>query len=293
MQLTTIIKGLPMVCWLCACGPDNTADAGGGSSDDKSLAAGADGGAGGGESGLLPFPLSGIWKPKPRTTWQWQILEPIDTSFDVAMYDIDLFDAPPAKINELKLKKRVVICYFSAGSYEDGRPDAAQFPAEVLGNSLAGWSGERWLDTRNPKVRALMKARLDLAVQKGCDGVEPDNVDGYRNNPGFSLTAATQLDYNRFLATEAHARGLSVGLKNDLAQVEDLQDWFDWALNEGCYKFKECDMLTPFIRAEKAVFHVEYGKASLASSVCSATRRLGFSSLIKNLKLDSWRVACP
>lgn len=42
-----------------------------------------------------------------------------------------------------------------------------------------------------------MQARLDLAVQKGCDGVEPDNVDGYQNNSGFPLTAQDQLAYNR------------------------------------------------------------------------------------------------
>jgi len=31
---------------------------------------------------------------------------------------------------------------------------------------------------------------LDLAAQRGCDGVEPDNVDGYSNDNGFGLTAA-------------------------------------------------------------------------------------------------------
>lgn len=36
---------------------------------------------------------------------------------------------------------------------------------------------------------------------------------------GFPLTANDQLDYNRFLAYEAHSRNLSVGLKNDLDQV--------------------------------------------------------------------------
>src|SRR6185369_11730450 len=126
------------------------------------------------------------------------------------VYDIDLFDTPAATIAALKSTGRHVICYFSAGSYEDWRPDAASFPAAALGRALDGWPGERWLDTRADGVRAVMRARLDLARSKGCDAVDPDNVDGYTNGPGFPLTATTQLDYDRFLASEAHARGLAV-----------------------------------------------------------------------------------
>ncbi len=48
-----------------------------------------------------------------------------------------------------------------------------------------------------------MKARLDLAQQKKCDAVDPDNVDGYMQDSNFDLSAADQLSYNRFLATEA------------------------------------------------------------------------------------------
>ena len=74
---------------------------------------------------------------------------------------------------------------------------------------------------------------MDLAVTKGCDAVDPDNVDGYTNAPGFPLTAATQLDYDTFLATSAHARGLAVGLKNNLDQVRSLVSSFDFAINDG------------------------------------------------------------
>jgi hypothetical protein len=35
-----------------------------------------------------------VWKPTQRTSWQWQLNDlPIDSSFDIAMYDIDLFVA--------------------------------------------------------------------------------------------------------------------------------------------------------------------------------------------------------
>jgi hypothetical protein len=234
-----------------------------------------------------------VWSPRPGTTWQWQLTGTLDTSLDVQMYDVDLFETPQATIDALHGAGRIVICYFSAGSHEDFRADAAKFPADALGRPLDGWPGERWLDTRSEAVRAIMKERLDRAVAKKCDGVEPDNVDGYTNNPGFPLTAATQLDYNRFLAREAHARGLSVGLKNDLDQVGALLGDFDWALDEQCLQYDECELLSPFIAAGKAVFHVEYGGAGLAQTVCPKTKPLGFSTLIKKLDLDAFRVACP
>jgi hypothetical protein len=129
----------------------------------------------------------------------------------------------------------------------------------MIGEPLAEWPGERWLDIRQVEALApVMLARLELAASKGCDGVEPDNVDGYANETGFPLSAGNQIAYNRWLAAEAHARGLSIGLKNALALVPDLVGDFDWALNEQCFQYDECDALLPFIAADKAVFGVEY-----------------------------------
>ena len=185
-----------------------------------------------------------IWRPAPRTTWQWQLTgSPIDTSLVVQMYDVDLFDTNPIVVSTLHGQGRKAICYMSAGTWEDWRPDASQFPASVKGNGN-GWEGEKWLDIRNLGVLGpIIEARMDLCKAKGFDGVEPDNVDGYANGSGFPLTAATQLDYNRFLAAEARARALSVGLKNDLDQIGDLVVSFDWALDEQCFQYDECDTL--------------------------------------------------
>lgn len=240
---------------------------------------------------------SGVWQAPIGTSWQWQLTETIDTSVDVEMYDIDLFDVPQQTIADLKADGRVVICYFSAGSRENWRPDAGDFQAGDLGNDLEGWAGEKWIDITSSNVRAIMQARLDLAVEKGCDGVEPDNVDGYTNANGLGLTASDQIDYNTFLAEEAHARGLSVGLKNDLDQVEALEPLFDWALNESCLDYSECAVLGPFLDAGKAVFHVEYvdsegqGAAKIAE-VCGDPSIAGFSTLVKTWDLNAWRLAC-
>lgn len=240
-----------------------------------------------------PPPPSGIWRPTPGTTWQWQLSGALDTSVSAAVYDVDLFETSASQIAALKAAGRKVICYFSAGSYEPGRPDSASFPAAVKGSVMDGWPDERWLDIRSSAVRTIMAARIDTAVSKGCDAVEPDNVDGFDNATGFGLTAAHQVDYNRFLASHAHSRGLSIGLKNAMAIVPQLVGDFDWALNEECFTYQECDAMRPFITAGKAVFHAEYVASSRASAVCAVTRPLGLSTIIKRLDLDAWRVTCP
>lgn len=233
-----------------------------------------------------------IWRPKPGTSWQWQISGAIDDRVAAAMYDVDLFDAPDAVLARLRARGTKIVCYFSAGTHEDWRADAGQLPAAVRGRPLADWPGERWLDIRSPAVRAQLLARLDRARARGCDGVEPDNVDGYANESGFPLTARDQLAFNRFIAREAHARGLSVGLKNDLEQAAELEPDFDWALVEECMKYDECDRLGVFTAAGKAVFHVEYGDAASAATVCPDANARNFDTLIKRMSLDGFRIAC-
>lgn len=234
-----------------------------------------------------------LWRPHPGTSWQWQLSAvPAAPYLAVQMYDIDLFDAPATTIAALHAQGTRVVCYLSAGTYENWRPDASAFPAAVLGNAVSGWAGERWLDTRAQAVRDVMTARMDLAVQKGCDAIEPDNVDGYANSPGFPLTSATQLDYNRFLAQAAHARNLSVGLKNDLDQVAQLVGDFDFAVVEECFQYGECDLAHPFVAANKAVFEVEYGDQALANQICPSANAANLDALVKNLELDAFRIAC-
>lgn len=231
------------------------------------------------------------WKPTPGTSWQIQLQGTVDTSFNVQVYFIDLFDVPPATITQLKQQGRKVVCYFSAGSWENWRSDAGQFPASVKGRNLEGWPGEKWLDIRNLAVLGpIMQARMNLAVSKGCDGVDPDNVDGYTNNTSFPLTAQHQLTYNRWLAQEAHARGLAIGLKNDLDQIPQLVGDFDWALNEQCFQYNECQTLLPFIAAGKPVFGIEYNGNEQV--FCPKANAWNFDFLKKNLDLGAWRLDC-
>jgi len=238
------------------------------------------------------------WQPPVNTSWQWQLTDPIDLSFDVDMYDIDLFDNTTSTVAALHAQGRRVLCYVSVGSWEEWRPDADQFPESVLGNDYEGWPGERWLDIRQIELLApIMRARFDLCQTKGFDGIEPDNVDGYTNDTGFPLTYQDQLNYNIWLADEAHARGLSIGLKNDDEQVDDLLPYFDWAMTEDCFADKWCAEMEPFIAAGKAVFAAEYTDQMTAdqflTQVCPLAEAMDLSAILKERDLGAWRRGCP
>ena len=230
-----------------------------------------------------------------ESTWQWQLQGEINIDYDVDVYDIDLADTDIAVIADLHRAGRLVICYFSAGSYEEWRDDAAAFPVETLGQPLDGWEGERWVDVRAAGVRSVMIARLDLAVAKGCNGVEPDNVTAYHNDSGFDITSDDQLDFNRFLAEAAHHRSLLIALKNDLEQIPALVDEFDFAVNEECLQYDECGSYQPFSDAGKPVFNAEYADDFVndPTDVCRRARALGLRTLILALELDdSVRISC-
>ncbi|GAA1650178.1 endo alpha-1,4 polygalactosaminidase [Nonomuraea maheshkhaliensis] len=272
-------------------------------------ASGAASGASEAASGAaaLPSPVAcnGCWKPALNTSWDWQLIAlPKKPYPDVQLFDIDGFDAADSGtiVQSLKADKpgRRVVCYVSAGTYEDWRPDAGRFPAAVLGDPLEDWEGERWLDIRRftGELGAIMKDRLDMCKAAGFDAVEPDNVDGYTNDTGFPLTAADQLAYNAWFANEAHKRGLSVALKNDVAQIPQLLPYFDFAINEECWEHSECTTAQngggygydQFVKAGKAVFQVEYNLAT--SKFCAKSNAQNFNSLKKTYDLDGYRVAC-
>ncbi len=232
-----------------------------------------------------------IWTPPPGTTWQWQLSGNLDLSVQAQVWDIDLYDTDAEVVSTLHDRGSKVVCYLSAGTLEKGRPDEAQFPDEIVGLQLEDWPDERWLDVRRLDLLGpIMEARLDQCAAKGFDGVEFDNVDGYANESGFPLTAEDQLRYNRFLAELAHGRGLAAALKNDLDQIAELEPFFDFALNEECFQFDECETLLPFIEAGKAVFHVEYEVAT--DDFCAQVNALSFSSMLKGWDLDAFREVC-
>lgn len=229
------------------------------------------------------------------TSVEVQLKGKVNQTYSAELYDVDLFDTPKELIQEMKDSGKHVVCYFSAGSYENWRVDKKKFTKKEIGKALDGWQGESWLDIRSANVRKIMLTRLDLAVKKGCEGVDPDNVDGYSNKTGFPLKSKDQLSYNIFLAKEAHKRGISIGLKNDLLQIVDLVKNFDFSINESCHDFDECDYLQAFIDAEKPVFILEYQDymKTPIESICADSRKRNMRALIMPELLDgTFRISC-
>jgi endo-alpha-1,4-polygalactosaminidase (GH114 family) len=248
---------------------------------------------------------TGIWKPVAGTTWNYELLNPVDNiSADAEVWDIDLFNNDDNAIASLQAAGKKALCYFSAGSYENWRPDKGDFQDSDLGNDLDGWEGERWLNTKSKNVRKIMQSRLDMAVKKKCDGVEPDNVDAYDNENGLGLSEADAVDFVTFLSKEAHSRKLSLALKNAGNIVPTVIDMVDYSVQEQCIEFDNCKQFQPFIRANKPVFHVEYPKGDSTNdqtlipnnqqkSICDDSAAAGFSTIIKNLDLDDFIQPCP
>ncbi|KAJ5970920.1 uncharacterized protein N7479_000838 [Penicillium vulpinum] len=249
------------------------------------------------------------WQPAVGTKWQIILLKSeetsqIATSVDAPIYDIDLFDNSKAVISDLQGMGRKVICYFSAGSFEDWRDDASKFQDADKGSDLDGWPGEKWLNLKSANVRKIMQARLDVAVAKGCDGVDPDNIDGYDNTNGLGLTKTDAINYVNWLAGQAHSRGLSIGLKNSGDIIDSVIHNMQWCVNEQCAEYDECDTYAAFIEADKPVFHIEYPKGDTTNnnkavsttevnSACISNGAGNFSTVIKNMDLDTWVEYCP
>lgn len=126
-----------------------------------------------------------IWQPEVGASWQIILLKPLEISDedkitpDVDIFDLDLYDNDASTFATLKKLGKKVICYFSAGSWEDWRDDKDDFDEADLGKELDGWPGERWLNVSSPNVHSIMKKRIEMAAKKGCDAIDPDNVDGF------------------------------------------------------------------------------------------------------------------
>ena len=129
-----------------------------------------------------------------------------------------------------------------------------------------------------------MTARFQMCAQKGFDAIEPDNMDGYENTTGFPITAAEQLTYDEWVATEAHSLGLAVFQKNDPEQAKTLQPYFDGVIDEQCNEFSECSSFSTYLSAGKPVLNAEYNLAT--TSFCAADNNAGIMGALYSLNLD-------
>ena len=240
-------------------------------------------GARGGSDGGGP-PTS-RWIPPQHLTWYLQLGGAVNNAEPVAAYDIDGFDNSAGEVAALHAQGKHVICYIDVGTWEPGRADQSQFPAAALGSGVESWPGEKWLDIRQLSVlEPIITARFQMCREKGFDAVDPDNMEGYENSTGFPITAAQQLTYNEWVASEVHSLGMAVFQKNDGGQTKELQPYFDGALNEQCNQYKECSNFGPYLAAGKPVLNLEYSLST--SSFCPADNAAGIMGARFGLELD-------
>ena len=236
------------------------------------------------------------WTPSMQSVFQIQLSDyPPDIHMGADIYALDLFETTPSAIQFLHEHDKKVICYFNAGAWEAFRPDADKFPQEIIGNPYVGWPGEKWLDISRYEVFShILLKRMDLAVEKGCDGVDPDNINGYMQPTGFDITPQHQLTFNTWLSDQAHQRGLAIGMKNNGEQILELADHFDFAIIEDCAFHNECEPYQVFIKKQKAVYQIEYtDRIANLRTACDTAHALGFQLLLKNRELDAFVQYCP
>jgi hypothetical protein len=240
--------------------------------------------------------------------WDWQLAMPVKVNPDtsIKIYDIDMFDnEKTTTIKTLHDKGYRVICYLDVGSWENWRDDAAAFPRSLLGATYAGFPDERWLDIRDVNsvksqtgmaLANILSARFNRAQTMGCDAVEPDNMDGYDKTAheasGFPLTYEDQIYFNLWVAAQVHARGMLVGLKNDINQAHDSRIYtgFDFVVSEQCFQYNECGYFSDFLKLNKPVFLAEYRLA--LSKFCPKAKAQRISAIKKRPALNAIREDC-
>lgn len=249
------------------------------------------------------LPVSAFVQPTVGITWDYSLgytFASSNADSSTKFYSVDLVNTAQKDITALKAAGHIVACYFSGGSVEDFRSDAKDFPAAAVGKVMDGWPHEKWVDTRNDKVRQIMVARIAQAQSKGCDGVDVDNIDGYSNDTGFDMDEDDAVDFIQAMADAAHAKNLAYGLKNGGDLIDQVKDDVQWAINEQCVQYNECAPYKVLLDAKKPVFHVEYTKddaattvdASFLKSACAAGGLKGVSTIVKHNSLDKWIKKC-
>lgn len=240
------------------------------------------------------------YKPDRFVTWQWHLDGEIDHSYDVDIYDVDIATSPQT-IQKLHDEGRKVICYFSAGSWEEFRTDGAMLDKSIRGGPLIFGEGdvfldEAWLDLRRmDMILETMLNRVERAKKIGCDGIEFDNPDvalhgiNFPNDGGY-VELTTNFWFNIWLVQQTHARGMAVALKNSDYMAAFFADDYDMVVNEECHVLQICDNYWPFLNRNKPVLNAEYLGARCF--YCEQANRMGISTIKKEPALTACMVDC-
>lgn len=169
-----------------------------------------------------------------------------------------------------------------------------------------------------------MRNRIRLARRKGCDAIDPDNVDVASNDSGKNLTQADAVTFVKKIAAESHRLRMAFGLKNAQDLLGQVTNITDFAVNEQCAQDEPngqgCASYGNFTKLGRPVYHIEYTNYTIIPdtldiNLCSSIPSLsnltsdgiraqlclkgfentigkGFSTVIKNLGLDEFVLYC-
>jgi len=132
-----------------------------------------------------------------------------------------------------------------------------------------------------------MKKRMNICKKKGCHGLDIDNIDGYqvkdvKNNWTNPLTKDDAIALTKWLGKTAQELGISIGLKNGLDIVDEVGQYYQYAINEDCVRKKECHYYKNFLKTGKPVFSISYnGLKNNKKNLCSHLNGLPISVIIK------------
>lgn len=226
--------------------------------------------------------------------WDWQLGGPVDFSRKLKMLDVDPDSVSAAQIAQARAAGVSTIAYISVGTWEDWRADKGAFPASVKGNNLASWPGEKYLDIRQQAILLpIMQARFQRARDKGFDAIEPDNMDVYANNSGFTISAADTVSYVKALASIAHGMGLEIGQKNVPELTGQLANTLDFVITEDCFDQGWCSQVLAYRDAGKPVLAAEYTDTGVNwSAACSWARAQGVHMILKDRNLTAQLTPC-
>ncbi len=127
-------------------------------------ACGASHGPAGTEEAAVGLPATTVAEAAPPVPavgagWQYQLSPPLNLTVEAEVFVVDGADTSAADVEALGGRGAYLVCYLSAGTVEDWRSDADEFPAHLLGRELADWPGERWLDVRRSDLILPVLAR--------------------------------------------------------------------------------------------------------------------------------------
>jgi hypothetical protein len=281
---------LGALCGVACSGTEGTLlvlhDSAGASGASAGAGASAAAGSAGGPTPTRPY------VPAADVTWQAKLTGAVDIAEDAQLFYLDAALQEPADLQTLHAEGRHYLCYLSAGSLENFRDDAQEFPEQVIGKPLANFPDERWLDVRAPVVRELMAERIEALARAGCDGVPPSSLAVHVADSGFELGVEDALDYARWFAERIHAAGMSAGLTGPAELTTVLWPTFDFGLAISCLEGTECTEFAVFEQAGRPVLHVELGDEDSAPQICKDAETLGFVPLVTSPSFNGQSVRC-